>query len=96
MTKVTGLAAFTRPAESFAKAAEPNGAAPPKTSPKKPRRKRGEGEVVSLPVRLVREEWLRVNALAMAEWPSFQAMAIDALSRLFEERGLPPLKGTES
>jgi len=40
---------------------------------------------------LARAQWDRVHDLARAEGVSLNALALCRLSRLFEERGLPPL-----
>jgi len=90
MTKPTGLAAFSR-----------KGSAAASTSPLQQetseeataaRRGRGKGDVVALTVRLPRAEWERVHQLAVAEGMSIQALAVDGLSKVFIEKGLPSLK----
>ena len=85
MTKITttGLAAFTRRRTTTQEISE--GAL---TSLK---RKRGKGDVVALTVRLTRSEWERVHQLAVAEGVSIQALAIEGLSRVFADKGLPML-----
>ena len=86
MSKATGLAAFTRKGagiEQDSKTAEPAGAVR--------ERGRGKGDVVALTVRLPRGEWERVHQLAVAEGVSIQALAVDGLSKVFTEKGLPKL-----
>ncbi len=83
-TKPTGLAAFTR-----------NRGAPapsPETPPiKVGGRKRAQGETVALTVRVPRAEWARLHQLAVAEGVSLQSLALDGLSKVFAEHGLPPI-----
>lgn len=54
-------------------------------------RGRGKKEVVALTVRLPRAQWERLHQLAAAEGTSIQALAVQGLSRVFTERGLPGL-----
>jgi hypothetical protein len=75
----TGLAAFTRKTQQPAAVAQPRA------------RARGKGDLVALTVRLPRGDWQRVHQLALDEGVSIQQLAVDGLSRLFVERGLPPL-----
>lgn len=82
--KRTGLAAFTRGRDTVA--AEE--AAAPAT---KPVRKRAQGETVALTVRLSRADWARLHQLAVAEGVSLQALALNGLSKIFAEHGLPPI-----
>lgn len=42
-------------------------------------------------VRLTREQWVRLCHLAVEQDRSFQEMCIEGLSKLFTDRGLPPL-----
>lgn len=87
MSKATGLAAFTRKGagveQGIKTTAEPPGPAR--------ERGRGKGDVVALTVRLPRGEWERVHQLAVAEGVSIQALAVDGLSKVFTEKGLPKL-----
>ena len=82
--KKTGLAQFTKQnskSESKSEAQET-----------KPREKqRGKGDVVALTVRLSRDDWQRVHQLALSEGVSIQRLAVDGLSKLFEEKGLKKL-----
>lgn len=90
--KPTGLAAFTKQgmqAQDESSAAVSRGAAA-ETTDVKPRQ-RGKGEVVALTVRLSREDWQRVHQLALSEGVSIQKLAVEGLSRLFEEKGLKGL-----
>jgi hypothetical protein len=78
--KPTGLAAFTRSKDP---AKQEELARPP--------RKRAQGDTVALTVRIPRAEWARLHQLAVAEGVSLQALALDGLSRVFREHGLPPI-----
>ena len=51
-------------------------------------RTRAKGDTVQMTVRLTRE---RINQLADTESVSFNQLAIHAISKLFEGRGLPKL-----
>jgi hypothetical protein len=84
--KPTGLAAFTggrgaSPADEPAKASEAGGGA----------RKRAQGETVALTVRIARADWARLHQLAVAEGVSLQSLALNGLSKVFAEHGLPPI-----
>jgi hypothetical protein len=94
--KPTGLAAFTR-----GRAADP---APPRDTPAAAGtapvlakstvgtpRKRAQGETVALTVRIPRADWARLHQLAVAQGVSLQALALDGLSKVFAEHGLPPI-----
>lgn len=85
MNKATGLAAFTRKGPATDQGAGVDAAAPTRA------RGRGKGEVVALTVRLPRAEWERVHQLAVAEGVSIQALAVEGLSKVFTEKGLPKL-----
>jgi hypothetical protein len=54
-------------------------------------RTRGRGETVNLTVRLSRGDWERVHQLAVSEGTSIQKLAVNGLSRIFLEKGLPSL-----
>ena len=82
-TKPTGLAAFTR--NRGAQAPSPEAPAP------KAGRKRAQGEIVALTVRVPRAEWARLHQLAVAEGVSLQSLALTGLSKVFAEHGLPPI-----
>jgi len=89
----TGLARFAAPskvaaatpASSTSSGAE---AAPVATVSE---RTRGRGETVNLTVRLSRGDWERVSQLAVSEGTSIQKLAVNGLSRIFLEKGLPGL-----
>ncbi|MFT8259152.1 MAG: hypothetical protein ACMZI2_07595 (plasmid) [Candidatus Symbiodolus clandestinus] len=81
--KVLGLAAFTRPSKNLDKSEV--------IPSRKKGRRRGQGETVALTVRLTREDWGRVHQLAVSEGVSIQWLSVEGLSKVFEERGLPPL-----
>jgi hypothetical protein len=81
-TKKTGLAAFTGSRESSDQG-QGEGLATLRT--------RAKGDTVQMTVRLTREQWERVNQLADTEGISFNQLAIHAISKLFESRGLPKL-----
>lgn len=85
MNKATGLAAFTRKGSAADQGTGVDAAVPARA------RGRGKGEVVALTVRLPRAEWERVHQLAVAEGVSIQALAVEGLSKVFTEKGLPKL-----
>jgi hypothetical protein len=53
--------------------------------------KRANAGPKRIPIRFEHAEWERVHSLAMSENVSVQGLVVYALSRLFEERGLPKL-----
>ena len=77
----TGLSAFTQRQQEQEAAA----AAAPK------RRKRGQGDHVSITVRLTRAQWERLHQFAISEGDSLQGLAIRGLSYLLKEKGLGEL-----
>lgn len=81
MKKATGLAAFTSKGKT----------APAPEPAMERQRQRGKGGKVALTVRVPRAEWERIHQLAVAEGTSIQALAIEGLSKVFAERGLPEL-----
>lgn len=89
MNKSTGLAAFTRKGATSAQqtAADQDQCVEQLTEIRQ--RGRGKGDVVALTVRLPRAEWERVHQLAVAEGVSIQSLAVDGLSKVFAEKGLP-------
>ena len=84
--KPTGLAAFSR--KGVVVAPQVNEPTVEKVGAV---RGRGKKEVVALTVRLPRAQWERLHQLAAAEGTSIQALAVQGLSRVFTERGLPGL-----
>ncbi|MDD4913340.1 MAG: hypothetical protein PHP57_13690 [Sideroxydans sp.] len=80
MSKESGLAAFSRKA-----ATNKAEIAPP------PVRERGKGNIVALTIRLSRADWERVHQLAVSEGRSIQVLAVEGLSKMFVEKGLPGL-----
>lgn len=80
--KPTGLAAFTKNRIPDAQEDLMSG---------KGGRKRAQGETVALTVRIPRSEWMRLHQLAASEGVSLQALALDGLSKVFAEHGLPPI-----
>jgi hypothetical protein len=87
MSKATGLAAFTRKGIAAAEQEKPVG----EGVVSEKARGRGKGDVVALTVRLPRAEWERVHQLAVAEGVSIQALAVEGLSKVFADKGLPKL-----
>jgi hypothetical protein len=87
MSKTTGLAAFTRKGKVVIAAEEPITTETPPVR----KRGRGKGDIVALTVRLPRAEWERLHQLAVAEGVSIQTLAVEGLSRVFLEKGLPGL-----
>ena len=59
--------------------------------PRKKRRKKAMGDVVHVTLRLDREQWERAHQLARSEGVSLNQLAIDGISKLLEDRGLPAL-----
>ncbi len=86
--KPTGLAAFSRKGVAAAPQVDEQQPAAEKLGAV---RGRGKKEVVALTVRLPRAQWERLHQLAAAEGTSIQALAVQGLSRVFTERGLPGL-----
>lgn len=54
-------------------------------------RRRGKRAMVSLTVRVSREQWERLHELGLHQGRSINQLAIDGFSRLFIEKGLKPL-----
>ncbi len=93
MNKKTGLSAFTNKRilnseDSSANIKEPNSDVKESSIST---RKRGKGDTVSLTVRLSRPDWERVHQLAVSEGVSIQKLAVDGLSKIFQEHGLSKL-----
>jgi len=90
MSKPTGLAAFIRKGTT---SVQPINQEQDRATMTQPRhRLRGKGDTVAMTVRLPRSEWERVHQLAVSEGVSIQSLAIEGLSKLFVEQGLPALK----
>lgn len=84
----TGLAAFAvRPAAVAPSAVLSEGLSVASNTD----RQRGKRAMVSLTVRVSREQWERLHELGLHEGRSINQLAIDGLSRLFAEKGLKPL-----
>ena len=94
MSKVTGLASFTKrgqlttAVESPAVVETSVAAAPTKTTQRGPR-ERAQKAVVAMSFRISRQDWERLHQLAMVEGVSINTLTLRGLSKLFEERGLP-------
>ena len=54
-------------------------------------RTKAKGDTVALTLRLTRDQWERVHQLALAEGISINRLALMALSKSFQEKGLPGL-----
>jgi len=89
MSKATGLAAFTRKGVTVSQ--QPTQGQSAEAPIAERQRGRGKGDVVALTVRLPRAEWERVHQLAVSEGVSIQSLAVEGLSKLFKEKGLPSL-----
>lgn len=93
MSKVTGLASFTKRGqlnavvESTAVVDTP--AAAPPIAPQRGPRERAQKAVVAMSFRISRQDWERLHQLAMVEGVSINTLTLRGLSKLFEERGLP-------
>lgn len=57
------------------------------SAPKAP----SSGDTKKQTVRLTKEQWVRLSHLSVEQERSFQDLCIEGLSKLFTERGLPPL-----
>jgi hypothetical protein len=90
MSKPTGLAAFARKGTTSGPPINPEQNRSTMTPPRP--RLRGKGDTVALTVRLSRAEWERVHQLAVSEGVSIQSLAIEGLSKLLTEQGLPALR----
>jgi hypothetical protein len=88
--KPTGLAAFTRTKTAVLATDTPQPRNPAAT-PTRGKRSRGQGETVALTVRVTRSDWERLHQLAVHEGVSLQSLALLGLSRVFTDKGLPPL-----
>lgn len=94
MSKVTGLASFTKrgqlntAVESTAVVETP-AAAPSPIAPQRGPRERAQKAVVAMSFRISRQDWERLHQLAMVEGVSINTLTLRGLSKLFEERGLP-------
>lgn len=91
MSKVTGLASFTKRglgAATTAAMASPPAATEESQTGGQPRA-RAQKSVVAMSFRLKRADWERLHQLAMTEGVSINTLTLKGLSRLFEERGLP-------
>lgn len=91
MSKPTGLAAFTRKGAASTQQTVTNQEPGTEQSAETRQRGRGKGDVVALTVRLPRAEWERVHQLAVAEGVSIQSLAVEGLSKVFAEKGLPKI-----
>ena len=89
MNKPTGLAAFTRKGAVSSQLTVTDQQQGAEQLTEIRQRGRGKGDVVALTVRLPRAEWERVHQLAVAEGVSIQSLAVDGLSKVFAEKGLP-------
>ena len=50
-----------------------------------------KGLLRGITIRLTRDQWRRVKDLSTADETSIQALVLAGLSKLFADRGLPPL-----
>jgi hypothetical protein len=89
--KPTGLAAFTggRGPAQLEESGPPSQSKP--ATETGTARKRAQGETVALTVRVTRADWARLHQLAVAEGVSLQTLALQGLSKVFAEHGLPPI-----
>lgn len=85
-----GLAAFAVNAPAHTVAAPAGPKAQAEAAPDADRQ-RGKGVMVSLTVRVNRDQWRRIHELAVHEGKSINAVAIEGISRLFQEKGLKAL-----
>lgn len=87
--KPIGLAAFTKQGRQAEINEDTSTSAPEQAEAKE--RQRGKGDVVALTLRLSRDDWQRVHQLALSEGISIQKLAVEGLSKMFEEKGLKGL-----
>lgn len=84
--KKTGLAAFAQ-----AKSNPQGKPAQKESATQSPKKKRGQGALVALTVRLLRDDWERLHQLAVSEGATLQGLALRGFSAVLEEKGLPPI-----
>ena len=92
MSKVTGLASFTKRGQQAAPLeASPasNTATVSVLQPQPHARARAQKSVVAMSFRISRQDWERLHQLAITEGVSINTLTLRGLSKLFEERGLP-------
>ena len=96
MSKVTGLASFTKRGQQSTPvepqptvATEPTVSAAAAITSKPHARARAQKAVVAMSFRISRQDWERVHQLAITEGVSINTLTLRGLSKLFEERGLP-------
>ena len=94
MSKVTGLASFTKRGQQSAaleatSTAESVVAQTPTAKPQSHARARAQKSVVAMSFRINRQDWERLHQLAITEGVSINTLTLRGLSKLFEERGLP-------
>ena len=92
MSKITGLANFTKRGQSSAQLdssqAVSTSAVSAVTEPPHSRA-RAQKSVVAMSFRISRPDWERLHQLAITEGVSINTLTLRGLSKLFEERGLP-------
>lgn len=59
--------------------------------PSAPKTPSSGGDTKKQTVRLTKDQWVRLSHLSVEQERSFQDLCIEGLSKLFTERGLPPL-----
>lgn len=92
MSKVTGLASFTKRGQPSASLEAAPVAASVTASTELPlphARARAQKSVVAMSFRISRQDWERLHQLAITEGVSINTLTLRGLSKLFEERGLP-------
>lgn len=89
MNKKTGLAAFANKKITTKELAEEDNKMSNEDNSMV--RKRGKGDTVALTIRLSRGDWERVHQLAVSEGVSIQRLAVEGLSKIFQEHGLSKL-----
>ncbi len=95
MSKITGLANFTKRGQPPAPIDPPpatESAATTAAQPQPHARARAQKSVVAMSFRISRQDWERLHQLAMTEGVSINTLTLRGLSKLFEERGLPGMK----
>jgi hypothetical protein len=56
-----------------------------------PRRRKGAKDIVCLTLRMSQSQWRKIHDLSLNEGLSINQLALDGISRLLKDKGLPPL-----
>lgn len=90
MSKVTGLASFTKRGQQSESIESGSQITSTEVLAAQPHaRARAQKSIVAMSFRLSRQDWERLHQLAITEGVSINTLTLRGLSKLFEERGLP-------